>query len=119
MKSRYLLLAAVALVSIAGCRMSDQPQNDAAPGSAAPASSDWAQFMNNYIEETFRANPTFAAVTGRHEYDGQLPDWSPKGISREVARLRNAIAAAEKFDAKGMSETERFERAYLISQAKG
>jgi hypothetical protein len=119
MKSRTLLLAAVAAASLAGCRMSDQPQaNESAPGSTAVAGT-WAGFMNDYIEQTFQANPTFATVAGRHEFDGQLPDWSEAGITAEKTRLRNAIAAAEKFDPAKLTESEQFERAYLISQAKG
>jgi uncharacterized protein (DUF885 family) len=119
MKSRYLLLAAVAAASLTGCRMSEQPQNQAAEGSTAPASTEWAKFMNDYIEATFRANPPFAATAGRHEFDGQLPDWTETGIKNEVARLKGAIAAAEKFDPAKLTENERFERAYLIAQAKG
>jgi len=118
MKSRYLLLAAVAAASLAGCRMSDQTQNQGAEA-AAPASTEWAKFMNDYIEATFRANPPFAATAGRHEYDGQLPDWTEAGIKNEVARLKSAVAAAEKFDPAKLTENERFERAYLIAQAKG
>ena len=75
--------------------------------------------MNDYIEATFRANPPFAATAGRHEFDGQLPDWSEAGIENEVARLKSAVAAAEKFDPAKLTENERFERAYLIAQAKG
>ena len=118
MKSRTLLLAACAAASLAACRVSDQPQtNETASNSAAAAT--WAGFMNDYIEQSFRANPPFAATAGRHEFDGQLPDWTEAGIANEKARLRNAIAGAEKFDLARLSETERFERAYLISQAKG
>ncbi|MEO7365629.1 MAG: DUF885 domain-containing protein [Sphingomicrobium sp.] len=119
MKRRYLLLAAVAATSIAACRMGDQPQNQTADASPAPASTDWAKFMNDYIELTFKANPPFAATSGRHEFDGQLPDWSEAGLKNEVTRLKAAIAAAEKFDPAKLSENERFERAYLIAQAKG
>ena len=119
MKSRYMLLAAVAAASIAGCRASDLPQNNAAETATAPASTEWATFMNDYIEATFKANPPFAATAGRHEFDGQLPDWSEAGIKNEVTRLKNAVAAAEKFDPAKLSENERFERAYLIAQAKG
>jgi len=118
MKSRTLLLAACAAAFLAACRVSDQPQtNETVSNSAAAAT--WAGFMNDYIEQSFRANPPFAATAGRHEFDGQLPDWTEAGIANEKARLRNAIARAEKFDLARLSETERFERAYLISQAKG
>ena len=119
MKARTLLLAATAAASLVGCRLSDQPQANDADSNTTAASSSWAGFMNDYIEQTFRANPPFAAVAGRHEFDGQLPDWTEAGISNEKTRLKNAIAAAEKFDPTRLSETERFERAYLISQAQG
>ena len=120
MKSRYLLLAAVAVVSLAGCRMSNEPPANAIePTSNAPASSAWAKFMNDYIEQTFRANPPFAATAGRHEFDGQLPDWTEAGITKEKARLRNAVTAAEQFDPARLTPNERFERAYLIAEAKG
>jgi uncharacterized protein (DUF885 family) len=119
MKSCTLLLAAVAAASLAGCRVSDQPQTNATEPSTAPASTEWAKFMNDYIEQTFRADPPFAVTAGRHEFDGQLPDWTEAGITNEKARLRNAIAAAEKFDPAHLSDNERFERSYLIAQAKG
>ena len=124
MNSRTLLLAAVAVgslaVSLGGCRVGEQPQGNAtATTAAAQDSTAWAKFMNDYIEATFRANPPFAATAGRHEFDGQLPDWTEAGIASEVARLKNAVAAAEKFDPAKLTEKERFERAYLIAQAKG
>ena len=62
MKSRYLLLAAAAVVSLAGCRMGDQ--TNATEPSTAPASTEWAKFMNDYIEQTF-GEPPFAATAGR------------------------------------------------------
>ena len=39
--------------------------------------------MARYIEQDFRANPAFAVDQGRHEYDGQLPDWSETGLQNE------------------------------------
>lgn len=113
MKPRYLLLAAAAAISLAGCKVATTP-NDA-PAAAA----DWAGFMNEYVEQSLRADPPFAVVAGRHEFDGQLPDWSAQGLEKEKARLAAAVAAAEKFDAKSLSANERFERAYLIAQARG
>jgi hypothetical protein len=37
-----------------------------------------------------QAHPNFAVVQGRHEYDGQLPDWSAEGIAAETKRLHAA-----------------------------
>ena len=118
MKSCYLLLAAVAALG-AGCAPVAPPATvETPPAAVTPAAGpSWADFMHAYIEETFRANPTFAVSSGRHEFDGQLPDWSPAGIAADATRLRNAIAAAGAFDATRLSETERFERDYLMAEA--
>ena len=56
---------------------------------------------------------------GKHEYDGQLPDWSETGLPTEIARLRSAIAAAQAFDPRRLTREQRFERDYLIARARG
>ena len=47
------------------------------------------------MEASFKANPGFAVIQGRHEYDGQIADLSQAGIDADVARLKKAIADAE------------------------
>jgi uncharacterized protein (DUF885 family) len=74
--------------------------------------------MARYIEQSFRANPSFAVGQGRHEYDGRLPDWSETGIQTEMARLRSAIAAAQSFNPRRLNREQRFERDYLIARAR-
>jgi uncharacterized protein (DUF885 family) len=113
-----LLISAAALafaVSIA-------PTGDAAaqrrPARAAPPRA-FPAFVNAYLEQSFRANPAFAVGQGRHEYDGRLPDWSETGISSEISRLRSAIAAAQSFNPRRLTREQRFERDYLIAQARG
>lgn len=79
----------------------------------------WDEFVATFLEETFRAQPAFAVSAGRHEFDGQLPDWSAAGIERERARLRDARAVAATFDAESLSAGQRFERDYLLSVIDG
>lgn len=79
----------------------------------------WPAFSQRFIDGYFRVNPAFAVGQGKHEYDGQLPDWSPTGLANAAEFLRTSIAAAEAFDSKGLSRTERFERDYLIARARG
>jgi uncharacterized protein (DUF885 family) len=70
-----------------------------------------------FIESYLAARPSFAAQSGRHEFDGQLPDLSNHGIRREIARLhdeRDQIAAV---DPKTLEPRERFDREYLLSVA--
>ena len=86
-----LVASAIAMVLVAGgCRMSNSPDNGAGNQSAKQAT-DWPEFVNNFIEASFKANPGFAVSQGRHEYDGQIADLSPAGMQRDVARLKTAI----------------------------
>ena len=80
------------------------------------AREDWSTFAASFIEDYFAAHPTFAVTLGRHEFDGQLPDWSAEGIAREIARLRQARAAAMAFSTTSLDEEHQFERDYLVSR---
>ncbi|WNG27205.1 DUF885 domain-containing protein [Cystobacter fuscus] len=87
-------------------------------GNSTQRPRSWQDFMQAHIEQSFRANPPFAVVQGRHEFDGQLPDWSEEGLNAEKARLGNAIAVAEAFDPATLTAEQRFERDYLIARAR-
>lgn len=47
-------------------------------GSDQP-STPWPILRDRFISEYFALSPAFAAVQGRHEFDGRLPDWSERG----------------------------------------
>jgi hypothetical protein len=100
--------ALVGAVLLAGPALAD----DAAPRS-------WAPFLLQFLEETFAAHPDFAAVQGRHEFDGKLPDWSAQGLAAEVQRLTQARSRAESYPDAVLSAQERFERAYLLARVDG
>jgi uncharacterized protein (DUF885 family) len=112
------LLAAASLfaVTLAGCTAATQ--TDGAASGQQAARTRWSDFSSRFIEGYFRHNQAFAAYQGRHEYDGQLPDWSATGIANRTSFLRSALAAAEAFSARSLSKEERFERDYLIAQVK-
>ncbi|HST36961.1 MAG TPA: DUF885 domain-containing protein [Allosphingosinicella sp.] len=109
------LLLSAAMLALAGpvAVTADAQPNKAATRQAFPT------FVNSYLEQSFRANPSFAVNQGRHEYDGQLPDWSETGLQNEISRLRSAIAAATTFNPRQLTRTQRFERDYLIAEARG
>ena len=70
------------------CTQSPPPQSlQSKPPSRA--SEAWNKVSNAFIEDYLRAQPFFAAQSGRHEFDGQLPDVSDHGIKREIARLHD------------------------------
>jgi uncharacterized protein (DUF885 family) len=112
-----LVAAALLTMSLlAGCGKSEAPASSApaAPQSAAPA---WPAFVEQFIEAHLAANPAFAAEQGRHEFDGQLPDWSAAGLQKEVARLEQARAAALAYTNESLAQDQRFQRDYFVSVA--
>jgi hypothetical protein len=86
---------------------------------AARAHGEWDKFVQKFIEDYFVANPDDAVSAGRHEYDGQLPDWTEAGLQREIARLHTERTEAIGFSDDELSAGQRFERDYLISEIDG
>ena len=102
-------------LSLTGC--GQKPPASTAPKGPSLASQEWNKLSASFIKSYFDARPFFAAQSGRHEYDGQLPDLSNHGLRREIARLhdvRNQVAAV---DPKSLEPRERFDREYLLSVA--
>ena len=52
---------------------------------------DWPSFAAAFIESRFKADPYFAVQSGRHEFDGQMPDWSRAALEAEVAELQRQL----------------------------
>jgi hypothetical protein len=102
------------LVMIASCSGPPASPPPAPPAQAA-LPDGWPDFSNAFIEGYFKANPFFAVQAGRHEFDGQMADWSASGIAAEVARLQQLRTQAQGFDAATLTPAERFEREYLLT----
>src|SRR5262245_25633774 len=115
MKLPSLACAALASLLI-GCQEPPEPPPRAA---AAPTSQAWDAVRDGFIEGYFELNPWFAVVQGRHEFDGQIGDWSAAGFARRVEFLRKAVADAGAFDTAQLSDAQRFERDYLVHVARG
>jgi hypothetical protein len=113
----YRPVVSVALVAgflgSAGCGKSEPPP---APVTApvAAAGPKWQPFVDRFVEDAFAANPFFAVDAGRHDFDGQAPNWSKEGLEKEVARLKAARADAEAFTAQTLTPAQRLERDYLV-----
>jgi uncharacterized protein (DUF885 family) len=106
-------LSGVVFLGLTGC--GQQPPAAGAPKGPSQASQEWDKLTAGFIQSYFDAQPFFAAQSGRHEFDGQLPDVSNHGIRREIARLhdeRDQIAAV---DPKTLEPRERFDREYLLA----
>lgn len=109
-----LSVAIVCLAFLVACDRKEEPAG-AAADPATPAQQQWETFRDDFIAAYFRAHPTFAARAGRHEFDGQLPDWSAAGLAAEIKRLHEARARATQFGAR-LTDAQRFERDYLVAR---
>ncbi|MEM7231696.1 MAG: DUF885 domain-containing protein [Planctomycetota bacterium] len=107
-------LAAAVVICLSGCTKpsttTDQPVDD------DDRSPEWRAFVSQFVEDYFAAHPPFAVMAGRHEFDGQLPDWSRAGIEAEVQRLHSARRTALAFEELPLSDRERFELEYVVAR---
>ncbi len=76
----------------------------------------WEEFVTRQIEAHIGAHPQWAVSQGRHEYDGQLPDWSRGGIEKEIARLHQEREEAMAFSDSQLSAEQIYQREYLLSR---
>jgi uncharacterized protein (DUF885 family) len=79
-------------------------------------SSRWDAYVQQFLDDYFAANPDSAVNAGRHEFDGQLPDWSPQGLARESQRIKTERERVLAFKDDQLDQQRRFERDYLMSQ---
>lgn len=106
--------AAFAVVVLAGCAREQSKTTEVPPAADAAASqATWPEFVDAFIESRFKADPYFAVESGRHEFDGQMPDWSRAALEANVSQLRGQLTELGKFDAATLKPEQRFEREYL------
>ena len=119
MKFRTLMIAAsVAAISITGaCKKVDDETGTVAV--AANSDGDWVNYIETFLEGYFKIAPTTAVYQGKHEFDGQLPDWSPEGLTAMIDYRRKAIADARAVDDEDMTDAQKFERDYLVHAMEG
>ena len=95
---KFLATVAIALLSV-----------------SAHANEQWSAYIDQFLEDYFVAHPAMAVGMGRHEFDGQLPDWSKAGIQKEIDRLKSERAKVEAFDPASLTNEQRFQREYVFA----
>jgi hypothetical protein len=114
-----LLMGILCTAVLVGCQRVPQPTPPATAPAATPApvaGNGWASFRDGYLEAYFKAEPAAAVYAGRHDFDGQLPDWSQAGLAREVSGLHGEHERALAFKDAVLSVAERFERDSIIAR---
>jgi hypothetical protein len=83
----------------------------------APAQK-WDAFVSSFLDRYFAFEPASAVYAGRHEFDGQLADFSDSGLQREIDWLQAERAAAEAYPNSSLTKAQRFERDYLVMEVR-
>ena len=86
-----------------------------AQGSTAGAGR-WDTLVSSLLDAYFAARPDVAVAVGRHEHDGKLPDWSPRGLAAYHTLLSDWRARAVAFDTTQLDASRKLERAYVIAR---
>ena len=108
MRSLLRALAALSVFVLASCAAHK-------PATGGPQA-EWTAFVEGFITGTFTARPHEGVYAGRHEFDGKLPDLSPEGLRREVARLHATRDRARAFDESSLDAAQRYERRYVLNE---
>jgi hypothetical protein len=107
---------AIVLTLLVACSRQAAPPIPAtpAPDPHAVAQAAWTQFAARFIEDYFKLDPLFAVQSGRHDFDGQMTDFSADSIARKVDWLKKTRGEAAGFDAAALTPDQSFEREYLV-----
>jgi uncharacterized protein (DUF885 family) len=85
----------------------------AAPTAAKPQT--FAQLVDAYFDSYYKANPSQATITGFHQYDNQLEDFSLVAHQRNRRRLLEYLAAFQAINPRTLSQLDRDDREIMIA----
>jgi uncharacterized protein (DUF885 family) len=115
-RATRIAILAISLPVLAACGKDSEPEGHRTEVPTPAVNVEWTKFVDEFLEAYFVANPSVAVSAGRHEFDGQLPDFSTAGIQKEITRLEQARERALGFQDSTLSPEERFQRDYLLNR---
>lgn len=115
---------ALGLALAAGCDRqpapdASAPSSTAAMPTAASRDAAFESAVDAFIDGSFQRNPVFAANSGKHEYDGQLPDYSPQSIKANIDWLHAQRDIFAGFGDDSLDDKARFRRDYVLAVIDG
>jgi hypothetical protein len=107
-----MVLCVVAALALSACSRKPESSSGSTPAAATPAA-DFPSLVSSFIEARMKRDPYFAVQAGRHEFDGQMPDWSRAAIDADIVELTDFKAQLAKLDPATLSDAQKFEHEYL------
>jgi Bacterial protein of unknown function (DUF885) len=77
---------------------------------------NWDGLANSYIDDYFARYPLFAVQSGKHEYDGQMTDFSEEGIREAIDMFSQYKDTLQSIDTARLDADQKFEREYMMSE---
>ncbi len=114
--NKYLLAAVMLGVYAALPAVADTPKASAQPTANQSFAALADEFFDSYY---FPNNPTTATLSGIHQYDDKLEDYSRAQIDREIAALQKFDARFGAIDAKTLDEMTRGDRDLVLNYIHG
>src|SRR4051812_25322166 len=90
----------VLAVCATGLATAGSPKNDR---------TTWPAYVQQFLADYFTEHPGFAITSGKHEFDGQIADFSEAGLTKEIARLHAARTTTAAFTDNQLDDRQRFE----------
>jgi uncharacterized protein (DUF885 family) len=84
-----------------------------------PQSTEFARFVDRYLDQFALRHPSIAAGNGIHDHDDRLDDFSAAGIASEIAALKRDAAELRAFDSKRLTPDERVDQRILLGIIDG
>src|SRR5688572_13321937 len=108
------LFTATVVVALGLSACTRKPEPSEAPPAAAAQPANLPALIDTFIEAHMKRDPYFAVQAGRHEFDGQMADWSRAALDADIVELRGFKAQFTTLDPATLSEEQRFERDYVV-----
>ncbi len=84
------------------------------PDGAAGADLAFYRLADHYLDDLFRAYPTWATTVGLHRHDGRLEDLSPAGLKRKLDLARRHRTALTAIDPGALSISARIDHDLVL-----
>jgi uncharacterized protein (DUF885 family) len=125
--SKLLTVALVgALAALSGAAVTATPPQDAAKtaprqhGASSAADQAFLQLADHFFDGFYFPNqPTTATAAGIHRYDGELEDFSQRGIDATIASLKSWESKVVAMPSEGLSELVRGDRELVLNAIRG
>jgi len=87
--------------------------------SAGDSDREWSALVDDYLDNVyFPQNPTWATVSGLHQHDSEIEDYSNHGVAEQIRKLHEFEARVAQFPTAGLSPVAAADQQILLGQIR-